>query len=228
VNCCSHSESDLQYNGKGEGGGGPRGGGGGGSGPGYSEERTGVLHLPTKHALPADAHPFDYMMTDIVEANQFDPDGSYVRKWLPALARLPVKYIHKCATCTPPLASPPLVQEGLSLLGASRLVSTRRPCPHMPYTTQNMVKCTPCRCKRTADLALAFQCWGSDVTEFKLFWSVGGGGGGRGYQIDKQLPLICRFKGCTARTIQSTGPSRSFGCREGTRWDEDGSRNTAV
>ena len=46
-------------------------------------------------AHSADAHPFVYMMRDIVEAGHFDPDGSYVRKWLPALARLPVKYIHK-------------------------------------------------------------------------------------------------------------------------------------
>lgn len=52
-------------------------------------------------AYSADAHPFDYMMRDIVEAGHFDPDGSYVRKWLPALARLPVKYIHKSAS--PPL-----------------------------------------------------------------------------------------------------------------------------
>lgn len=35
------------------------------------------------------------MMNNIVEARVYDPDGSYVRRWLPALARLPVKYIHK-------------------------------------------------------------------------------------------------------------------------------------
>ena len=45
--------------------------------------------------LSADARPFDYMMNNIVEARVYDPDGSYVRRWLPALARLPVKYIHK-------------------------------------------------------------------------------------------------------------------------------------
>ena len=45
------------------------------------------FQLSLSGAYPADAHPFDYMMRDIVEAGQFDPDGSYVRKWLPALAR---------------------------------------------------------------------------------------------------------------------------------------------
>lgn len=35
------------------------------------------------------------MMDNIVEAEVFDPDGSYIRRWLPALARLPIKYIHK-------------------------------------------------------------------------------------------------------------------------------------
>lgn len=28
------------------------------------------------------------------EAKRYDPDGNYVRKWLPALARMPSKYIH--------------------------------------------------------------------------------------------------------------------------------------
>ena len=28
------------------------------------------------------------------ESKRFDPDGNYVRRWLPVLARLPAKYIH--------------------------------------------------------------------------------------------------------------------------------------
>ena len=45
--------------------------------------------------LDADALPFDSMMDEVVEATKFDPDGNYVRRWLPALARLPLKWIHK-------------------------------------------------------------------------------------------------------------------------------------
>eukprot|EP00891_Asterochloris_glomerata_P002034 jgi/Astpho2/2034/Aster-00531 len=43
----------------------------------------------------ADAHPFSYMLNHKTEAQRFDPDGNYVRRWLPALARLPVKWIHR-------------------------------------------------------------------------------------------------------------------------------------
>lgn len=43
----------------------------------------------------ADAHPFDYMMDHSKESKRFDPDGQYVRRWLPVLARLPRQYIHE-------------------------------------------------------------------------------------------------------------------------------------
>ena len=37
------------------------------------------------------------MLDHTRESKRFDPDGNYVRAWLPVLARLPVKYIHRCA-----------------------------------------------------------------------------------------------------------------------------------
>lgn len=40
------------------------------------------------------------MLNHIVEAKGYDPDGNYVRRWLPALARLPLKWIHKCVSLT--------------------------------------------------------------------------------------------------------------------------------
>lgn len=43
----------------------------------------------------ADAHPLDYMIDHSVESKRFDPDGQYVRRWLPVLARLPRQYIHQ-------------------------------------------------------------------------------------------------------------------------------------
>ena len=30
------------------------------------------------------------------EARKYDPQGNYVRRWLPVLARLPVEYMHRC------------------------------------------------------------------------------------------------------------------------------------
>lgn len=43
----------------------------------------------------ADAHPFDYMLVHSKEAKRFDPDGNYVRRWLPVLGRMPAKWIHR-------------------------------------------------------------------------------------------------------------------------------------
>lgn len=43
----------------------------------------------------ADAHPFSYMLDPVdKEAKRFDPDGNFVRRWLPSLSRVPAKYIH--------------------------------------------------------------------------------------------------------------------------------------
>eukprot|EP00887_Chlorella_sp_A99_P005593 scaffold1.g5593.t1 len=42
----------------------------------------------------ADAHDFGYMIDLATECKRFDPDGNYVRRWLPVLARLPARFIH--------------------------------------------------------------------------------------------------------------------------------------
>lgn len=42
----------------------------------------------------ADAHPFSYMIDFEKECQRFDPDGEYVRRWLPVLAHLPREYVH--------------------------------------------------------------------------------------------------------------------------------------
>ncbi|QDZ25668.1 cryptochrome/DNA photolyase [Chloropicon primus] len=41
-----------------------------------------------------DAPPFSYIMDYEEECKRFDPDGKYVKKWLPLLARVPSKFIH--------------------------------------------------------------------------------------------------------------------------------------
>lgn len=35
------------------------------------------------------------MIDQPTEAKRFDPDGRYVRRWLPVLARLPAQWIHQ-------------------------------------------------------------------------------------------------------------------------------------
>jgi deoxyribodipyrimidine photo-lyase len=42
----------------------------------------------------ADAAPYFRIFNPVTQGQKFDPDGSYVRRYLPALARLPSRYIH--------------------------------------------------------------------------------------------------------------------------------------
>ena len=50
-----------------------------------------------------DAHPFSYCMDLERETKRFDPDGNFVRRWMPVLSRLPKEYIHE------PWKAPPKV-----------------------------------------------------------------------------------------------------------------------
>jgi deoxyribodipyrimidine photo-lyase len=43
----------------------------------------------------ADAAPYFRIFNPILQGEKFDPQGSYVRKWVPELARLPDQFIHK-------------------------------------------------------------------------------------------------------------------------------------
>ena len=42
----------------------------------------------------ADAAPYFRIFNPMTQGSKFDPDGAYVRKWVPELRNLPVKYIH--------------------------------------------------------------------------------------------------------------------------------------
>eukprot|EP00798_Chlamydomonas_sp_ICE-L_P005884 gene5884-33455_t len=49
----------------------------------------------------ADAKPFNYLVDVGREASVLDEDGEFVRRWVPALSQLPLKYIH-CPWKAPP------------------------------------------------------------------------------------------------------------------------------
>jgi deoxyribodipyrimidine photo-lyase len=49
----------------------------------------------------ADAAPYFRVFNPILQGEKFDPDGAYVRRWVPELARLPDKLIHQPWTATP-------------------------------------------------------------------------------------------------------------------------------
>ncbi|HWA85709.1 MAG TPA: deoxyribodipyrimidine photo-lyase [Opitutus sp.] len=42
----------------------------------------------------ADAAPYFRIFAPVTQGRKFDPDGAYVRRWVPELARMPVEWIH--------------------------------------------------------------------------------------------------------------------------------------
>jgi deoxyribodipyrimidine photo-lyase len=49
----------------------------------------------------ADAAPYFRVFNPILQGEKFDPDGSYVRRWVPELAQLSNNLIHQPWTATP-------------------------------------------------------------------------------------------------------------------------------
>jgi deoxyribodipyrimidine photo-lyase len=43
----------------------------------------------------ADAAPYFRIFNPVLQGEKFDPDGAYVRRWVPELASLPANLIHK-------------------------------------------------------------------------------------------------------------------------------------
>jgi deoxyribodipyrimidine photo-lyase len=43
----------------------------------------------------ADAAPYFRIFNPVLQGEKFDPDGAYVRRWVPELKRLPAAFIHK-------------------------------------------------------------------------------------------------------------------------------------
>ncbi|MFH1566656.1 MAG: FAD-binding domain-containing protein, partial [Gemmatimonadota bacterium] len=42
----------------------------------------------------ADAAPFFRVFNPVSQGRKFDPEGAYVRRWIPELARVPARWIH--------------------------------------------------------------------------------------------------------------------------------------
>jgi deoxyribodipyrimidine photo-lyase len=41
-----------------------------------------------------DAQPYFRVFNPVIQGRKFDPDGAYVRRWVPQLARLETRYVH--------------------------------------------------------------------------------------------------------------------------------------
>jgi deoxyribodipyrimidine photo-lyase len=48
-----------------------------------------------------DAAPYFRVFNPVLQAEKFDPDGAYVRRWVPELARVPDRFIHRPWTMPP-------------------------------------------------------------------------------------------------------------------------------
>jgi deoxyribodipyrimidine photo-lyase len=51
----------------------------------------------------ADAAPYFRIFNPVIQGERFDPDGAYVRRWVPELAELPIEFLHKPWTAPPTL-----------------------------------------------------------------------------------------------------------------------------
>ncbi len=49
----------------------------------------------------ADAAPYFRVFNPVTQARKFDPDGDYVRRWVPELAKLPTEALHAPWTAGP-------------------------------------------------------------------------------------------------------------------------------
>lgn len=65
----------------------------------------------------ADAQPFHRIFSPLRQGERFDPDGAYVRRWVPELARVPAEHVHAPWTLPPlerrmlcPDYPPPIIQ----------------------------------------------------------------------------------------------------------------------
>lgn len=58
----------------------------------------------------ADAAPYFRVFNPVLQGQKFDPDGRYVRHWVPELKQMPDKYIHA------PWTAPPMVLRGAGVI----------------------------------------------------------------------------------------------------------------
>jgi deoxyribodipyrimidine photo-lyase len=80
----------------------------------------------------ADAAPYFRIFNPVLQGEKFDPEGAYVRRWVPELANLPARWLHQPwkAPAPPDGYPPPLVDHATArkrALDALALLSRRHP-----------------------------------------------------------------------------------------------------
>jgi deoxyribodipyrimidine photo-lyase len=59
-----------------------------------ADSASNVLGWQWTAGCGADAAPYFRIFNPVIQGRKFDPDGAYVRQWVPELAHLPTEYIH--------------------------------------------------------------------------------------------------------------------------------------
>jgi deoxyribodipyrimidine photo-lyase len=59
-----------------------------------ADPASNVLGWQWTSGCGADAAPYFRIFNPVIQGRKFDPDGAYVRQWVPELANLPTEYIH--------------------------------------------------------------------------------------------------------------------------------------
>ncbi len=72
-----------------------------------------------------DAQPWFRIFNPVLQGRRFDPDGAYVRRWVPELERVPSRWIHE-----------PWNAPGLDLAGAGVTLGETYPAPIVDHGTQ--------------------------------------------------------------------------------------------
>jgi len=65
----------------------------------------------------ADAAPYFRIFNPVLQGEKFDPEGAYVRKWVPELRELPSNVIHRPWEAQAPLSGsypPPMIDHGFA------------------------------------------------------------------------------------------------------------------
>ena len=73
-----------------------------------------------------DAAPYFRVLNPVIQARKFDPDGAYVRRWVPELGRVPNEHIHEPWRADPPPVGYPSPIVDLAAARARALTRSRR------------------------------------------------------------------------------------------------------
>lgn len=93
-------------------------------------------------SVGTDAQPYFRIFNPVIQSKKFDPEGAYIRRWVPELRRVPERYLHE------PWTMPPAVQQA-----AHCVIGRHYPPPIVDHTLARQQAITTYERARQASLA---------------------------------------------------------------------------